>query len=259
MNLPVSPLHKLIVVGAVTLLCAGMRTDAPESGRRRLGTRMLELPSTTLWVWERPEDLRSIDAGRVAIAWLDQTIVLGSSTASVPRREPFVYPTGAKRIAVVRVEAVPGARLNLAQRREALDLLLHTAGEPGLAALQVDFDAKRSQRDFYRELLWDLRGRMPPRLPLSITALVSWCSNDNWISDLPVDEAVPMLFRMEPDRQHSSSSRSRFQIREPLCVGSVGISTREAWPVDMDGKRVYVFADRGWREDLPLLEKRKLE
>ena len=32
-----------------------------------------------------------------------------------------------------------------------------------------------------------------------MTALASWCLSDRWISDLPVDEAVPMLFQMGPE------------------------------------------------------------
>jgi hypothetical protein len=99
---------------------------------------------------------------------------------------------------------------------------------------------------------------MPEAIPLSMTALASWCSYDDWIGRLPVDEAVPMLFRMEPDRRHAPQDLPQFKIREPLCMGSVGVSTREAWPEDMAGKRVYVFADRGWREDLSTLAERKL-
>jgi Protein of unknown function (DUF3142) len=220
---------------------------------------MQALPSETLWVWERPEDLRSIDARRVSIALLDQTIVLGSSSISIPRREPVVYRTGVDRIAVVRIEAVPGATLDSHQSSQAAEILLRAANQPDISALQVDFDAKKSQRGFYRELLWDLRGRMPANLPLSITALASWCSNDDWIADLPVDEAVPMLFRLEPDRRYASPDLPQFRIREPLCMGSVGVSTREPWPGYMHGKRVYIFADRGWREDLQLLAERKLE
>lgn len=66
-----------------------------------------------------------------------------------------------------------------------------TSAEPGAVALQVDFDARASQHTFYARLLRDLRRQMPPSLPLSITALASWCSYDDWIRGLPVDEAVP--------------------------------------------------------------------
>jgi hypothetical protein len=99
---------------------------------------------------------------------------------------------------------------------------------------------------------------MPVEMPLSMTALASWCSYDGgWMEGLPVDEAVPMLFRMEPDRRRVEAMNgasgvedvSDFAIREPLCQGSVGISTTEAWPRTMVGLRVYVFPDRGWERD----------
>lgn len=238
---------------------------------------MARLPRATLWVWERPEDLRGLapakgSAARMepattasmtkAIAWLDQTVVLGAAVTSVPRRQPFLYPASAVRIAVVRIQALPTAPLDAIQEHETAALLLNAAARPGIAALQVDFDATRSQRTFYASLLADLRKQMPTALPLSITALASWCSGDDWIAALPVDEAVPMMFRMEPDRRRASpsalSDAPQFRIREPLCMGSVGVSTHEPWPEDIAGKRVYVFADRGWRQDLPLLNDRKL-
>ena len=40
-----------------------------------------------------------------------------------------------------------------------------------------------------------VRRRLPRDLPLSMTALASWCAGDTWIEALPVDEAVPMLSR----------------------------------------------------------------
>jgi len=68
-------------------------------------------------------------------------------------------------------------------------------------------------------------------LALSITALASWCSNDDWIARLPVDEAVPMLFPHGADRRHAPPDLPQFQIREPLCMASVGLSTHEPWPL----------------------------
>jgi hypothetical protein len=89
----------------------------------------------------------------------------------VPRRQSYLYPAGTRRIAVVRIEA-PGT---IAEGLEpsAADAILAVAGDPAIAALQIDFDARRSQREFYTGLLRDLRRRMPPNLPLSITALAS--------------------------------------------------------------------------------------
>lgn len=223
---------------------------------------MRQLPPKTLWVWERPEDLSGIDSSSTAIAWLDQTILIGDRLTRVSRRQSVIYPDSVRRIAVVRIEVQPGAEIsgeygqNLVT--EAVNQTMESARKPGIAALQIDFDATRSQRSFYTELLRQLRSRMPEALPLSITALASWCSTDDWIGGLPVDEAVPMYFRMEPDRRMAPQDRPEFRIREPLCMGSVGVSTHERWPANMAGKRIYVFADRGWREDMPLLASRRL-
>ena len=72
------------------------------------------------------------------------------------------------------------------------------------------------------------------------------------------DEAVPMLFRIEPDRRRAAPDAPQLRIREPKCMDSIGISTHEVWPDDLAGKRIYLFTDHGWREDLSLLAGRKL-
>src|SRR5207245_3835544 len=76
--------------------------------------------------------------------------------------------------------------------------IARTAALPRVAGVQVDFDATASQRAFYRELLERLRARLAPGTPISITALASWCVGDHWLGDLPIDEAVPLRFRMGP-------------------------------------------------------------
>lgn len=216
-------------------------------------------PRVTLWAWERREDLHALDTHRFAVAYLDRTITVGLTAQSQPRRNLLVIPSTATHIPVVRIEAPDTSVLNDETRKETIEAILESARQPGIAALQIDFDATRSQRPFYRDLLVDLRQRMPATLPLSITALASWCSHDDWIQSLPVDEAVPMMFRMEPDHRRASPGIDDFQIREPLCRSSVGISTTESWPSDLDGKRVYIFADNGWRADSPSEVERRLQ
>jgi hypothetical protein len=213
--------------------------------------RMAALPRVTLWAWERREDLRSINPQRYAIAYLDRTVTIGSSVNIQIRRNALAIPASAKRIPVVRIEAPRTATLSDSNRADTVTAILDSATEPGAAALQIDFDATASQRTFYRDLLADLRQKMPLNLPLSITALASWCSWDNWISDLPVDEAVPMMFRMEPDHRFAPPHADSFTIREPLCRNSYGVSNTEPWPSNLDSKRIYIFANNGWRADSP--------
>ncbi len=240
----------------VALLCSfGIRSDNLPHPPASLAA----LPRVTLWAWERREDLHALDTHRFAVAYLDQTLTIDLTVSSQPRRDLLVFPASATRIPVVRIEASPNAVLSAEDRSGAIDAILRSAREPGIAALQIDFDATRSQRQFYRDLLVDLRGRMPANLPLSITALASWCSFDDWIRDLPIDEAVPMMFRMEPDRRRAPPNLDDFRIREPLCQSSVGISTTEPWPADLDGKRIYVFPDNGWLIDSPTEVARRLQ
>jgi hypothetical protein len=238
------------------LLCSfGIHSDALPHPQGRLAA----LPRITLWAWERREDLRGLDTRRFAVAYLDRTLTIGLTVQSQPRRDTVMFPASAVRIPVVRIEAGRNAVLNDLNRNEAVQAILVSAHEPGIAALQVDFDATRSQRQFYGDLLTELRRRMPSNLPLSITALASWCSWDDWLHNLPVDEAVPMMFRMEPDHRRAPPDVNDFQIREPLCWSSAGVSTTEPWPSDLAGKRIYIFPDNGWRLDSPADMERRLE
>lgn len=254
MNRPALAAKTLPIVMALLALCCGIHTDAAP----RMPQRMITLPRLTLCAWERRENLSGLDTRKFAVAYLDQTLTFGLNVQSQPRRDPIIFPAAAVRIPVVRLETAPNAVLDDAARAQAVQDILFSAEQPGIAALQIDFDATRSQREFYRALLIDLRHRMPPGLPLSITALASWCSYDDWLRGLPIDEAVPMFFRMEPDRKRAPASLDEFRIREPLCQASVGISTTEAWPPDIAGKRIYLFPDNGWRADSIVKFERKL-
>jgi hypothetical protein len=210
---------------------------------------MAHLPRITVWTWARREDLRLIDPVTTTVAQLVFTLVQdGPMLRMQPQRNTLTLPSdpSLRRIAVVRLETHQPV-LSPATASQAADAILLALHSPTPDALQIDFDAIRSEREWYRLILNDLRAKLPADLPLSITALASWCSHDRWMTGLPVDEAVPMLFRMEPGVRGVSDPK--IAIREPLCMGSVGISTHEAWPADLGGKRVYVFPDRGWQRD----------
>ena len=101
-------------------------------------------------------------------------------------------------------------------------------------------------------MLETLRPQLPRGLPLSITALVSWCGPHSWLHTLPIDEAVPMEFRMGGPRALTLTAvRPAYSITEPLCRTSLGLSTDEPWPPSLAGlhpsTRVYLFAPRPWR------------
>jgi len=208
-------------------------------------------PRLVYWAWERSEDLRFLNPQTEGVAFLTSSVeLLPDSTRVYPRMQPLLLPPGIQLVAVVRIysHAASPAALDAQQFEETLQTLLAATKEPRVSALQIDFDARESERTFYAKLLHELRARLGPSYPISITALASWCIGDRWIHDLPIDEAVPMLFSMGkeevPIRQYLGAV-GRFP--EPLCRGSLGISTGEPWP-DIAGNRtrVYVFNANAW-------------
>jgi hypothetical protein len=210
-------------------------------------------PRTVLWAWERPEDLQSLDPDRFAVAFLAQTLVLkGDEVVFTPRRQPLKVAPETRLIAVTRIESqkTTGQRsvLSEAQRQRIAVLILNTLALKSVSVVQVDFDAVKSERQFYQSLLKDLRHKLPDDVALSMTALASFCVGDRWLTDLPVDEAVPMIFRMGTDDQPIKRLLANGNdFREPLCRRSYGISLDEPIRTNFEtARRRYIFNPHTW-------------
>jgi hypothetical protein len=232
-------------------LYARLRSDRA-TARAASASRLAGFPKLFLWAWERPEQLEFIDTREVGVAFLSRAIYLREDRViGRPRMQPLKIPQSTTLMAVVRIETVRDAppTLSPAQRRETVDALVEVASAKNVSALQIDFDALESERSFYKDLLRDLRPRLPKEMPLSITALASWCIYDSWLDDLPVDEAVPMLFRMGVDEERVRSYlKAGGQFRSRLCRASSGVSTDEALNQVYTRERTYVFNPRPWTE-----------
>jgi hypothetical protein len=207
-------------------------------------------PSRILWAWESPQDLRFLEPD-VGVAFLAGELHLeGKAARWVPRRNPLRVSPGTYLLAVIRVET-HAAELTEEQTETWVNRALGLMLLPEVKGLQVDFDAKDSERHFYVGALKRLRERLPRETPLSMTALASWCMDDGWISrsglGSVVDEAVPMLFRMgveEARIRHRLGKGETF--KEPLARFSCGISTDEALPRLRRHPRYYVFHPGSW-------------
>jgi len=196
-------------------------------------------PRIVLWAWETPQDLSFLNPREAGVAFLAKTVLIGNGRLTVrPRLQPLHFPPGTVLMAVVRIES-SGPDLPLPA--DVASAIADAATMAGVRALQIDFDATASERSFYRELIGQLKSRIPSGMPLTITALASWCRSDAWIADLPVAEAVPMLFRMGPDRYHPGE-----KFRASLCRNSIGISTDEPIIRLPRVRRVYIFHPRPW-------------
>jgi Protein of unknown function (DUF3142) len=220
----------LVIAGIVAIAFLWPRPGDPLPG----------FPHIFLWAWERPENLQFLDPHAAGVAFLARTVCLHDGAVSVrPRLQPLRYPPGAVLMAVVRVEPQDS---DLPPVDAASAAIAEAAAITGVRALQVDFDATLSQRAYYRSLLEYLRRRVPPSMPLSMTALTSWCESDGWIAGLPVVEAVPMLFRM------GRGERPARTFRPALCQSSAGVSTDEPLRKPPLAARLYIFNPRPWTE-----------
>ena len=214
--------------------------------RSHRATPFKSLPPVILWAWERPEDLSFIDPQKTGVAYLAKTIDLRGDLMTVrPRLQPLQLAPGTRVVAVVRIEtdgkqgafALPKAEKVGKEVAELADRA---------AVVQIDYDAILPERNLYREILKEIRRQLPANTGLSMTALASWCAGDDWLHDLPVDEAVPMLFRLGVDQrqfQRRVESGQRFESR--MCQSSAGVSTDEpVTPPVVD--RLYVFNPQPW-------------
>lgn len=196
-------------------------------------------PRVVLWAWDRPEDLRFLDSSRAGVAFLARNVILRHGhVESLPRLQPLQVPPTAALMAVVRLDSdgtplPPGSVV--------IPGILDTVRLPGVKALQIDFDARLSQRAWYAALLRDLRKSLAPNIPLSITALASWCESDDWIAPLPVADAVPMVFRMGIGQQWNGAD---FGPR--VCRTSIGVATDELPARVPRGRRLFFFNPGPW-------------
>ncbi len=238
----------LTAIGVLALRSKEANLHLPTSSRV---ATINALPPVMIWAWERPESLRFLDSDQVGVAFLAKTIQMrGDSITTRPRLQTLDLAEKTQRVAVVRIESSGTDRpqLSVSQKDQVASEIAELSSLPALSAIQIDFDATLSERGFYRELLFSVRQKLPANMPLSITALASWCVGDNWLADLPIDEAVPMLFRLGAE-QHQFQLRlnSGESFKSRPCKYSVGVSTDELIQAP-SVQRLYIFNPNGWSQ-----------
>lgn len=208
------------------------------------------LPRDMLWAWERPEDLRWLPEN-VGVAYVAVAIkIIGDEVEVRPRLHPLKLTEKTIPVPVIHVDAsydVPPS-LNLQQRDTIVNQVLVSTSHSNSKVIQLDFEVRRSQRDFLFDVVKNIREKLPADRALSVTALASWCAGDYWLEKLPADEIVPMVFRMARDTdviRKLLSEASNFPHQK--CQTAVGFSTDEA-TLTLTSKRHYYFSPKAWTE-----------
>jgi hypothetical protein len=252
---------------------AGLPALATEAGDASAATPVAvaaSLARGAAWIWpssngpvwmQRASSARPVASAlpappyREAAVLVESLVLRSQGVERGGRRLPLPLPPGVKALPVVHVESATDAPdeftpQQLQAIRSAVRRHAATAAS-GAGMLQLDFEAPPRQWRAYRALVALLRQTLPADLRLSITALAHWCAApDRWLDALPVDEVVPMLYRLgaQPQfwRQRFLDGDARLAQR---CRGpAMGFATQEPPPAALLARteRAYWFDASAW-------------
>jgi hypothetical protein len=212
------------------------------------GTGAVAHTDRVVWAWERPETLDSLPAD-IGVAAVVGFIRLRGNTIVMARGRRFPLVVGADRpqpIGVVHIEIDQSVPLDWTTTLRAQVVGAALSFASGYRAVQIDMEVRQSQRAALLDMLAGLRAGLAPQTRLSMTALASWCETEHWLAGAPVDEIVPMLFRMGRDGHRLRNKLAAGgDFSEPGCRAAVGISVDSPMVVPAD-RRVYIFNPRPW-------------
>lgn len=220
-------------------------------------------PRIMLWAWEAPGDLRWINSQQIGVAFLAETLTLYDDKVwAKPRLQPLKVNSDTFLTAVIRIESSKSDKptLDSAQMDRILATVIKVSKLPGVRDVQIDFDAKLSERDFYKRLLTRLRENIPADKTLSMTALASWCTGDRWLTGTSADEIVPMFFSMGADsKQVAHYLRAGKKVESFSKERAIGLADSSSEITELisennrrellDGRRLYLFSARTWTKD----------
>jgi len=249
-----------IVLLAAGLLAHAVRHRVPE-GARGLASSAEVAASLThgvAWIWPDSNGPQAAhgDASpyREAAVLVESLMLRAGGIEHGGRTQPLALPAGVRLVPVVHLEAAEDAPAEFTPaQRDAIVAAVRRQGgtaAAGAGLLQLDFEAPARQRDAYRKLVATVREALPAGVRLSVTVLAHWCAQGDWLDRLPVDEVVPMLYRLGP---HADDWRRRFAQDDAglarRCRGpALGFATNDPPPAALIARaaRPYWFDEAAW-------------
>ncbi|MCS7200816.1 MAG: hypothetical protein NZ822_01555 [Patescibacteria group bacterium] len=211
----------------------------------------------TIWSWERSENLDFLDRN-IQVAFYAGTIYLKKDGVEFnPRYNSLLMNDETKAIAVFRVENRENnlGEKHLDQVIEKIILAFNRLRDRDekIIGLQIDFDAKLSERNLYKIMLARIRELLPSSTFLSITALISWCHKNSWLEELAVDEVVPLFYGLSwQDRYYLQNDLyNKSFMKSHACNSAIGLSFDESLPPSryIKNKKIYIFKNEPWQKD----------
>lgn len=208
-------------------------------------------PKIYIWAWERTEDLRFLKNSNITIVYYAGDVVIKNGEIDItPRRNMLFLPPNNPTIPLVRIDNFDKADVLDDQRlNDIKKFIVQICSIKGISGCQIDFDALTSERSFYTKLISAVKKEIPPNIPLSITALVSWCDKYSWLDKTEIDFAVPMFYRLGPDSTKIRNNRvGQTFMKAKKCQSAVGVATDEQMPTRdyLQKKDIYFFNPQSW-------------
>ncbi|MCS6764253.1 MAG: hypothetical protein MO853_10145 [Candidatus Protistobacter heckmanni] len=126
------------------------------------------------WLWDQAA-LPTWSQGKTAVL-IQHILLSGRAVLELPRRDAPELPAGVRVTLRLHVEVstvVPP--VSIADSRETILHAMDRAARISTSGwVQLDMEARPSQRAFYRELVAEIRARLPTGVRLSVTALAWW-------------------------------------------------------------------------------------
>ena len=236
-------MHVAPIIIAAAVMLAGCGADSD--------------PDLVLWAWERPEDLRFAPDAEIAVQ-TGFVELSGDRLLARGRRFPLLAARPPSTVVVhVQIDHARPLAWTPSLRRRLAGAVLHYATTAPAPRVQLDFEVRASERPILLETLRDLRRSLPKTTRLSMTALASWCMYEDWLSQAPVDEVVPMLFRMGRGGDAIVKALAAGgDFRHPRCRTALAVSTDSPIRRAPPGRRVYLFNPRSWDRAMVLEARR---
>ncbi len=196
------------------------------------------------WVWDGT-DVPVWSQGEAAVV-VDHYLLQGDGVLHRPRATAPRMPAGTRVTPVVHVELSTVRPPHDVGRHEALlvQALLDAAARSTSGWVQLDMEARPSQREAFLQLVARTRQALRGRTKLSVTALAWWCRTA-WVQQVQADEVVPMFYRMGRDAgQFKALLHDAPQQLAAACrTGAAGFAMQEppAAPVARRYGRLYWF------------------
>lgn len=264
---PRSLLKSLFAVIGVITLSFWILSSMSQAGGNDSNLFQPDKKSVSIWAWDRFDDLSFLKDDTSVTSYAGTFYLRDNRSIFDPRRKELICPKETARIPSFRIESVNKIDKDyedsaIAGICDTIKQYFRTHSECQ-KMVQIDFDARASERDLYKKLLFKLRQTLKSAqytsdVKISITALASWCLKDKWMQDLDVDEIVIMLFSLGQDKEDVLTDLKDTNLDTGNKASTaIGISANEPQTnealkilgIISDARKMYIFQSLPWTKN----------